>query len=337
MMVTKNVQYLNPKFCCKKCDFFTSDKQDFKRHKLTRKHLLQRNGNKNGNNGNNACFFSCNICKKTYKHRSGLSRHKKKCKFGEKKSVENSSFFTAFTEKTVNVQKNVQNLEEKKEELSKDELIKILLKQNQEHQKKIDKYIENQSNMTNKIVEALPNLGNTTNNTQNNNISINVYLNEHCKNAMNLTDFVKQLQISVEDLIYQGEHGYVKGIENIFTKQLQDLPPTERPIHCSDKKRMQFYVKDDNKWQKDPDHEKIDKTLTDLTVKGIKTLKEWEAEHPNYMNNDSEIKIWQNLVAKITGPVWASKEGKKTRGEIKKGLANNTNMKEAIKELKKDT
>lgn len=333
MMVTKNVQKKDQKFCCKKCDFFTSDKQDFKRHKLTRKHIQQRNGNKNGNNGNNACLFSCNICKKTYKHRSGLSRHKKKCNLEEKKSVETSSFFTAFTEKTVNVQKNVQNLEKKKDELSKDELIKILLKQNQEQNILIEKVFESQ----NKLVETLPKLGNTTNNTQNNNISINVYLNEHCKNAMNLTDFVKQLQISVDDLLYQGEHGYVKGIENIFTKQLQDLPPTERPIHCSDKKRMQFYVKDDNKWQKDPDHEKIDQTLTDLTVKGIKALKDWEAGHPNYMNNEKEMKIWQNLVSKITGPVWASKEGKKTRGEIKKGLANNTNMKDAIKELKKDT
>ena len=337
MMVTKNVQKKDQKFCCKFCDFFTSDKKDWKRHNLTRKHIYRRNGNKNGNNGNTQCLFTCEICKKTYKHRSGLSRHKKKCNFEEKKSVENSSFFTAFTAKTANIQKNVQNLEKKKDELSKDELIKILLKQNQENQEKLSKALECQSTMTNKIVEALPNLGNTTNNTQNNNISINVYLNEHCKNAMNLTDFVKQLQISVEDLIYQGEHGYVKGIENIFTKQLQDLPPTERPIHCSDKKRMQFYVKDDNKWQKDPDHEKIDKTLTDLTVKGIKTLKEWEAEHPNYMENNAEMKIWQNLVSKITGPVWASKEGKKNREVIKKGLANNTNMKEAIKELKKDT
>ena len=189
-----------------------------------------------------------------------------------------------------------------------------------------------------KLLDILPKLGNTTNNnTQNNNISINVYLNEHCKDAMNLKDFVQQLKITIDDLVYQGEHGYVKGIENIFTKQLQDLPPTERPIHCSDKKRMQFYVKDDDKWQKDNHHEKIDQTLTDLTVKGIKALKDWEAEHPNYLNNDVEMKTWQNLVQKITGPVYASKEGKKSREVIKKSLANNTNMKEAIKELKKES
>lgn len=321
------------KFYCKFCDYTTSDKRDFKKHNLTRKHISQRNGNKNGNNGNTQCFFTCEFCNKSYKHRSGLSRHKKKCKFIENKNVEFPSDLSDLSDKIIKSKKNVQNIEKKKEEISDKELIKILMEQNQKQNKLIEKVFESQ----NKLVESLPKLGNTTNNTQNNNISINVYLNEHCKNAMNLTDFVKQLQISVDDLLYQGEHGYVKGIENIFTKQLQDLPPTERPIHCSDKKRMQFYVKDDNKWQKDPDHEKIDKTLTDLTVKGIKALKDWEAEHPNYMNNEKEMKIWQNLVSKITGPVWASKEGKKTRGEIKKGLANNTNMKDAIKELKKDT
>ena len=281
------------KFYCKFCDYTTSDKRDFKKHNLTRKHISQRNGNKNGNNGNTQCFFTCEFCKKSYKHRSGLSRHKKKCKFIGNKNVEFPSDLSDLSDKIIKSKKNVQNIEKKKEQISDKELIKILMEQNQKQNKLIEKVFESQ----NKLVESLPKLGNTTNNTQNNNISINVYLNEHCKNAMNLTDFVKQLQISVDDLLYQGEHGYVKGIENIFTKQLQDLPPTERPIHCSDKKRMQFYVKDDNKWQKDPDHEKIDKTLTDLTVKGIKALKDWEAEHPNYMNNEKEMKIWQNLVS----------------------------------------
>ena len=332
-MITKNLIKKDPKFYCKFCDYTTSDKRDFKKHNLTRKHILQRNGNKNGNNGNTRCFFTCEFCKKSYKHRSGLSRHKKKCKLVKNKNVEFPSDLSDLSDKIAKSKKNVQNLEEKNNEISDKELIKILMEQNQKQNKLIEKVFESQ----NKLVESLPKLGNTTNNTQNNNISINVYLNEHCKNAMNLTDFVKKLHISVDDLLYQGEHGYVKGIENIFTKQLQDLPPTERPIHCSDKKRMQFYVKDDDKWQKDPDHEKIDKTLTDLTVKGIKALKDWEAEHPNYMDNEKEMKIWQNLVSKITGPVWASKDGKKKRGEIKKGLANNTNMKEAIKELKKDT
>ena len=75
-------------------------------------------------------------------------------------------------------------------------------------------------------------------------------MNEQCKNAMNLTDFINQLNVSLEDLQYSKNNGFIEGVTNIFTKQLKDLKPTERPIHCSDKKRLQFYVKDDDKWCK---------------------------------------------------------------------------------------
>ena len=88
----------------------------------------------------------------------------------------------------------------------------------------------------------MPNIGNNNNNT----ISINVFLNEQCKNAMNLTDFMDKVKISLEDLAYSKNNGYVKGVTNIFAKQLKDLKPTERPIHCSDTKRLQFYVKDED-------------------------------------------------------------------------------------------
>ena len=100
--------------------------------------------------------------------------------------------------------------------------------------------------------KMMPKIGNNNNNT----ISINFFLNETCKNAMNLTDFIDQLQVSLEDLSYSKDNGFVKGVTNIFAKQLQDLKPTERPIHCSDKKRLQFYVKDDDKWFKDAGNEK---------------------------------------------------------------------------------
>ena len=86
------------------------------------------------------------------------------------------------------------------------------------------------------------NVGNNNNNT----ISINLFLNENCKNAMNLTDFIQNMNVSLEDLEFSKDNGFVKGVTNIFTKQLQDLDPTERPIHCSDKKRLQFYVKEED-------------------------------------------------------------------------------------------
>ena len=109
----------------------------------------------------------------------------------------------------------------------------------------------------NKLVEALSNnTGQTVYNNCNNqnNMTINVFLNEHCKDALNLTDFVQNIKVTLEDLQYTKDNGFVNGVTNIITKQLQDLKPTERPIHCSDKKRLQFYVKDDDKWEKDVDN-----------------------------------------------------------------------------------
>ena len=119
------------------------------------------------------------------------------------------------------------------------------------------------------LKDIIPKIGNTYNNA----MSINIYLNEKCKDAMNLTDFVENVKVSLEDLLYTKNHGFVKGISNIFVKQLQDMEPTQRPIHCSDKKRLQFYVKDADKWEKDKSHEKIDKTIDEITFKQIKQVK----------------------------------------------------------------
>jgi hypothetical protein len=324
-MITKKTAKKKQIFECKKCDFLSSDKQDWRRHILTRKHIGSKNDNKNDNKGNTCCAYTCNKCGKIYKHRSGLSRHKKICKKSKKKSVDFSSDFSAKTANSKNVQKNVQKSED---EISDKKLIKMLIEQN----------AKIMSTFQESIQDIIPKIGNTTNNnTQNNNISINVYLNEHCKDAMNLKDFVQNLKITVDDLVFQGENGYIKGIENIFTKQLQDLPPTERPIHCSDKKRMQFYVKEDDEWQKDDTHVKLDKTLSDLTVRQIHELKKWEELHPNYLTNDKEMKHWQRLVSEITGNSKSTKSGKKQRDVIKKNLAQTTNMKEAIQELQKDS
>ena len=177
--------------------------------------------------------------------------------------------------------------------------------------------IEENSKAVKDLTTAVKNnpTGNTTINNYNK-MTINVFLNEKCKNAMNLTDFVKNLTCNIEDLMYTKDNGYIKGIENIFTKQLQDLPPTERPIHCSDKKRMQFYVKEDDEWQKDDTHVKLDKTLSDLTVRQIHELKKWEELHPNYLTNDKEMKHWQRLVSEITGNSKSTKSGKKPSNKV---------------------
>ena len=143
---------------------------------------------------------------------------------------------------------------------------------------------------------------------------------------MNLTDFVDTIKVSVRDLEYTNQHGYAKGISNIFTKHLADMAVTDRPIHCSDKKRLQFYIKDDDKWGKDVDHEKIEHTIRTITKKQILQLKEWEKENPNYLENDALTRTWHQMIFNMTGENNAAK----INVNIKKSLSDNVGVKELI-------
>ena len=163
---------------------------------------------------------------------------------------------------------------------------------------------QEQTNETIKLlkeaVDANTKMSKNVGNNNNNTISINLFLQEKCQNAMNLTDFIDQLHVSLDDLDYSKDNGFVMGMANILTKKLKDLKPTERPIHCSDKKRLQFYVKDDNKWGKDKNNEKIDKTIKTIKRKQTIKLTEWEKMHPNFRNNPIELKEWQQLLCGMT-------------------------------------
>ena len=162
---------------------------------------------------------------------------------------------------------------------------------------------ETQTELIKALSKNIGNLGNKTiyNNCNNqNNMTINVFLNEQCKNALNLTDFVQNIKVTLEDLQYTKDNGFVDGVTNIITKQLKDLKPTERPIHCSDKKRLQFYVKDDDKWEKDVDNKKLDETIRDVKLKLPKSLTEWEKMNPSYKKDPKLMDEWMNIMAGIS-------------------------------------
>merc|ERR1712224_836627 len=135
------------------------------------------------------------------------------------------------------------------------------------------------------IIQNTQNIQNQ-NNTQN--ISINVFLNEHCKNAMNLTDFVEKLQVTFEDLVYTGETNYVEGISRILIKNLNKLNKLERPIHCSDVKRKILYIKNKEGWEKDKEHDKIKKCIKDVEFKQIQKIPEWTKEEKIDIYKDNE-------------------------------------------------
>lgn len=293
-------------FYCENCDYATTNKFDWKKHISTTKH---KNGNKM------VTFtkkFICKNCKKTYKFKSGLSRHKKKCFVNSENiilSVEKKSRLT-----------NNGNKPNGENELS--ETIKLMAQTVARQGNILEKLIESQN-------EMIPKLGNNNNN----NVSINIFLNKKCTDAMNLTDFVNNIKISLEDLKYTNEHGYVKGISNIFQKNLTDLKATERPIHCSDKKRLQFYVKDDDKWEKDVDNKKLDETIRDVKLKLPKSLTEWEKMNPSYKKDPKLMDEWMNIMAGIsegdTGSVLKDKLA------LKRKIATYIELKEAMAAEKK--
>jgi len=192
------------------------------------------------------------------------------------------------------------------------------------------KILNNQDKNQEQLKDIIPKIGNTYNNA----MSINIYLNEKCKDAMNLTDFVENVKVSLEDLLYTKNHGFVKGISNIFVKQLQDMEPTQRPIHCSDKKRLQFYVKDADKWEKDNSHEKIDKTIDEITFKQIKQVKLWEKEHPNYLEDDKLLMEWQTMIRNMTTGTNSNMTMEKEKSYIKKELGVTVEVAPEIRQLK---
>lgn len=288
---------MSKKYHCKKCNFFTNDKYNFQRHKKTSKHKSK--------------MFVCMFCSKNYKYQSGLSRHMNK--YHQKELDElNKEYVEEDSEYNVQIvaKEESSNNKEVKELL---EIIKSQQKQLDQSHKLIDKVIK----------ETVPRIGNN-----NNNISINVYLNEKCKNAMNLTDFVDKINVSLEDLVYTQQHGYIQGLTNIFTKKLKDLSPNERPIHCCDKKRLQFYVKDDNTWMKDNEHEKLDKSLNEVKIKQMKKLKQWEDLNPDYLLDEKLLNKWQLMVKEIIGPFENKKDQEKNLSIIKKQIATTTTIPE---------
>jgi hypothetical protein len=214
-------------------------------------------------------IYKCDFCNKTYMHRQGLWKHKKICN---------------------NIEKNEYNetIKDNKIELNKDELILMLIKENTDFKN----IMIEQQNMMLKVLEngTMNNSHNTTyTNSNNKAFNLNFFLNETCKNAMNITEFVDSIKLQLSDFMEVGEVGYVQGISNIIVKKLNDLDETIRPIHCTDQKRETFYVKDENKWEKEEeDMKKIKKMINKIAYKNERLMTSYKEKYPDY--NDPESK-----------------------------------------------
>ena len=292
-------QKVAQKFTCITCDYETSKKSSWTKHCETKNHKEQLMLH-NATQKVALKEFLCSNCGKMYKHSSSLYRHKKNCV--------KTHIIQDVKEKNIKIdlQKENDNLTKELNEVKN--MLYLMAETQQNTQEEIKK------------------LKYSTGNTTNNNMTINVYLNQYCKDAMNINDFLKQLHISMDDLKYTTDNGYVKGISNIFMKYLNDMDPSQRPIHCSDKKRLQFYIKDEDKWEKDKNN-KIDESINVIRDKQIKQIKEWEEMYPNWNKNEHETQMYIKMIQHVMGGTSNEIVEENTKN-IKKHLGNTFDIKD---------
>ena len=297
------------KYYCEICDYNTSHKSHYDGHLISTRHV-SRNKQATLSNTKTAVLknYCCENCGKEYAERTGLWRHKKKCNISEYDSnfseehKTNNNMITGLTEQMV-IELIKQNSE--------------ILKQNQDLSNKIIEITEKNSITHN-------NSHNTTHtNSHNKAFNLQFFLNETCKEAMNIGEFVDSLKIQLSDLEHIGEAGYIEGITNIIVKNLKELDVTKRPVHCTDKKRETVYIKDNNIWEKDEDKSKMHKLIKKVVSKNTKMFAKFKEAHPDCLTYHSKFSEQYNKI------IYESMGGKGDDDDIK----NEKIIKNVLKEV----
>lgn len=261
-------QKLSNTFHCEICDYYTDRKSNLNNHFSSLRHQKAISGNilKQIKQPFQENQFECEFCNKIYQTNSGLWKHKKNCKPNSNINADNIS-----TSEILNI-------------------IKMLIKDNQDFTKElVNSVVSTQCDNIKEIIKngTHHNTTNNVNNSNNKTFNLQVFLNETCKNAMNISDFVDSIKLQLSDLIKVGEVGYVEGISNIITSNLQALDISVRPIHCTDKKRETVYIKDEDKWEKDDDNNKLKKVIKKVACKNEKLLDQFKQKYPGCNYSES--------------------------------------------------
>jgi hypothetical protein len=270
------------KYYCKKCTFECSKKSNYINHISTRKHKMMT-----VNDAKNADIHYCD-CGKVYKYRQGLFNHKKKCSFSVVIEYSNN-------ENTNNEEEDIlENEYENEYESSPNKpnifmMFNQMMTENKELRVILNEQSKQMSQLTNETKIINNNSNNTNNNTINNRFNMNIFLNEQCKDAMNLSDFLNNIDVSLDDVSNVGRLGYADGISRIIINALKDMDVYERPIHCSDIKREIMYIKDNDIWEKDDERKyQMKRVLKLISHKNVKRLLDWREAHPGWLVYDSK-------------------------------------------------
>jgi|TARA_B110000967_G_C18807537_1_gene521821 hypothetical protein len=295
------------KLFCENCHFICSKPSEWNRHIMTRKH-------KNETNETNVYakkrqeIYECELCENTFNSRTTFWRHKKKCYIvqEEEPSIMDSN-----------------NLE-----IDKELLIKMLLK----NQDVIEGVILKNQDVMEKMMEIMPHVGNTTNShntTHNNQFNINMFLNEQCKNAMNLTDFINSLPITNETYDNTIQNGLTKSMTNLLVNGLSQLDILDRPIHCTDPARKTMYIKENDCWEKDNELLLLLHGIKNLSLKQRTLINKWQEANHGW-NTD------ENLQSKMTTLIFHSmtnvEEDEKETNKIIRAISKNTYLTSDIKD-----
>ena len=304
-MEMKIKQFSEKKYFCEVCDYTTSRKGNFDTHLNSGRHTkiaeLEINGNKIKQNS--AKFsktnYACEMCNKIYCSASGLWKHTQKC----------PSKANPITDK--------------------DELIKFLIKENSEFKSMMMEQqgalMEQQGMMIKMLENGTHNTTISNTNSHNKAFNLNFFLNETCKNAMNMSEFIDSIKLQVSDLERIGELGYVEGISSIITSNLRALDITKRPIHCTDKKRETIYVKDENQWNKEDDNKTlIRNAIKKVSNKNIRLLPQFKEKYPEYNNSYSnQSDLYDKMIIEVMSTE-AEKEDKIIRNIAKNIVIDKT-------------
>jgi hypothetical protein len=281
-------------FVCENCNYSTFKKSDYEKHLRTQKHknrVLEISGNEKV--AKVAEKLICPKCERVFKSNSGLWKHNQIC---------------------------LQTAKDTETSASQNAILEVVKKQQDQI-----------SQLTDAIKDIAPKLGNNnttnSNNTNNTNqFNINVFLNEDCKNAINMSDFIKSIEVSLEQLDLTKTKGLEKGITQVIMDNMNKLSVHERPLHCTDTKRETLYIKEDDKWEKDKDKTKIKEVIKKASNKNYTALKKWQDANPDYLDDDAKAIYYAKAMSAAGKPIDNVDE------KIIKNVCKQTYVKEDIKE-----
>ena len=307
---TTNTLFLSPKvakkYVCEKCHYICNKKSDYNKHLQTIKHNTT-------NTTNTTEKYPC-VCGKKYNHRASLYNHKKKCftikKEKENENKNNTNTNTNNIKPTINVN-----------ELFTEKILETVMSQNKEFM----------NMFMNKMMEVMPQLGNTTNNMNNCNnktFNINMFLNEHCKNAMNLSDFIESLPITDKTYDNTIKNGLTNTITNMMVDGLNELDILERPIHCTDTKRKTIYVKENDVWEKDKELIKILSGIKKTALNNRMKLDKWQDANDGWMTRENIQMKYLSLVSNVMTII---EDEDKEINKIINAIGKNVYLDESIK------